>query len=58
MRHRERPAADLELLRELGFGVDVSKVNLERNLSPLQYLKYGYSRHSDHQFVVKGVKPV
>lgn len=56
MRHRERPAADLAMLKEQGFKVDVSKVNLPRNLSTLQYLKYGYSRHTEHQFVVKGVK--
>ncbi|MFH0781552.1 MAG: class I SAM-dependent methyltransferase [Pseudomonadota bacterium] len=58
MRHRERPEADLEMLRDVGFKADVSKVSLQRKLSPLRYLKYGYSRHSEHQFVVKGVKPV
>lgn len=57
MRHRERPEADVVMLKEQGFSVDVSKVTLPRKLSPLVYLKYGYSRHSEHQFVVKGVKP-
>jgi ubiquinone/menaquinone biosynthesis C-methylase UbiE len=56
MRHRERPSADLAMLQEHGFQTDVSRINLQRNLSLLQYLKYGYSRHSEHQFVVKGVK--
>jgi ubiquinone/menaquinone biosynthesis C-methylase UbiE len=56
MRQRERPAADIEILEKAGFKAEVNKVKLPRKYSLLKYLKYGYSRHSQYQFVVKGVK--
>ena len=56
MRQRERPAADIEILEKAGFKAAVSHVELPRQYSLLRYAKYGYSRHSRYQFVVKGVK--
>ncbi|MFZ1986046.1 MAG: methyltransferase domain-containing protein [Desulfatitalea sp.] len=56
MRRRERPAADIEMLKGLELQTDVAKVNLVHKYSLLEYLKYGYSQHSQHQFVVKGIK--
>lgn len=57
MRQRERPQADIELLKSEGFRASVTDVVLPRKYSFLSYLKYGHSRHSARQFVVKGVKP-
>ncbi|BBO82405.1 SAM-dependent methyltransferase [Desulfosarcina ovata subsp. sediminis] len=56
MRQRERPAADIEILEKAGFTADVNPVKLPRKYSLLKYMKYGYSRHSQYQFVVNGVK--
>lgn len=56
MRSRKRPAADIEMLEGLGFTTEVIKVDLPRKYTLLSYMKYGYSRHSKYQFVVKGVK--
>ncbi|BBO89604.1 class I SAM-dependent methyltransferase [Desulfosarcina ovata] len=56
MRQRERPAADIEILEKAGFKADVNQVKLPRKYSLLKYMKYGYSKHSQYQFVVNGVK--
>lgn len=56
MRQRERPAADIDILEKAGFKADVNHVELPRKYSFLRFAKYGYSRHSRYQFVVKGVK--
>lgn len=53
MRHRKRPQADIELLENLGFNVDVMGVSIPRTQSFLDSLKYGYW---SKQFLVKGVK--
>ena len=58
MRQRQRPAADIEMLEELGFETEVKQVDLPRRYSLIGYMKYGYSRHSKYQFVVIGVKTV
>ena len=56
MRQRERPAADIEILEKAGFKAEANQVKLPRRYSLLKFAKYGYSRHSQYQFVVKGVK--
>jgi SAM-dependent methyltransferase len=56
MRQRNRPEADLTLLEAEGFEASVTNEVLPRKYSILNYLKYGYSQHSMHQFVVKGIK--
>ena len=56
MRRRERPAADIKLFESLGFAASVTEVELPRQYSILNYIKYGYSQYSKYQFVVKGVK--
>ena len=58
MRQRKRPEADIALLEAEGLEASVTNQVLPRKYSMLNYLKYGYSRHSisTHQFVVKGVK--
>jgi len=55
MRQQRRPEADVKLLERLGFEVDVSEVEIPRNYTFFNYLKYGYNRNSE-QFVVKGMK--
>lgn len=55
MRQRNRPEADVELLRGLGFEVDVAKVEIPKKYTFLNHLKYGYHGNS-RQFMVKGVK--
>jgi len=57
MRQRNRPEAELKLLGDLGFRVDVTNVTLPRTYSAMNYLKYGYAGANKHQFVVRGVKP-
>lgn len=55
MRHRKRPQADIEILENLGFSVDVMDVSIPRTQSFLGSLKYGY--WGDHgYFLVKGIK--
>lgn len=44
MRQKKRPEADTEILRGLGFRVEVTKVDIPRWDTFLGYLKYGYSR--------------
>lgn len=56
MRQRKRPDADIELLKGVGFETSVTEVELPRKYSVLNYMKYGHSQHSKHQFVVKGIK--
>jgi ubiquinone/menaquinone biosynthesis C-methylase UbiE len=56
MRQRKRPEADVALFQNLGLEVNVTKVDIPRNYTVLNYLKYGYSGHSKHQFVVQGIK--
>ncbi len=56
MRQRKRPDADIELLKGVGFETSVTEVELPRKYSVLDYMKYGHSQHSKHQFVVKGIK--
>ncbi|NOX34195.1 MAG: class I SAM-dependent methyltransferase [Deltaproteobacteria bacterium] len=56
MRRWKRPAADIKLFESLGFAASVTEVELPREYSILNYIKYGYSRYSKYQFVVKGVK--
>ena len=56
MRQRERPTADIDILEKAGFKADYSHVELPRKYSLMRFAKYGYSRHSRYQFVVKGVK--
>lgn len=55
MRQRQRPEADLNMLKTNGFNADYTPLTLPRHLSPLQFLKYGHSSHSKHQFIVRGV---
>jgi ubiquinone/menaquinone biosynthesis C-methylase UbiE len=56
MRQRKRPEADITLLEAQGLKASVTNEVLPRKYSILNYIKYGYSQHSMHQFVVKGVK--
>jgi len=55
MRQRKRPQADIELLENLGFGVDVMDVKVPRTRTLLSSLKYG-SWGDRGYFVVKGIK--
>lgn len=56
MRQRRRPEADIALLEAEGLKASVSNEVLPRTYSVLNYIKYGYSKSSMHQFVAKGVK--
>lgn len=54
MRQRKRPEADLEILRGLGFQVEVTKVDIPRWETFMGYLKYGY--YSGEKFLLEAVK--
>ncbi len=56
MRQKKRPEADIKLFQSLGLQVCVSDVDIPKKYTLLSYLKYGYTGHSKHQFVVKGIK--
>lgn len=56
MRQRKRPEADISLLEAEGLEASVTDEVLPRKYSILNYIKYGYSQHSNRQFIVKGVK--
>lgn len=58
MRKRKRPEADISLLQAEGFEASVTNEVLPRKYSFISYLKYGHGQHSQHQFVVKGVKAI
>ena len=55
MRHRKRPQADMEILENLGFSVDVMDVTIPRTQSFLSSLKYGHWGDRGY-FMVKGIK--
>ena len=55
MRHRKRPQADIEILENLGFSVDVMDVTIPRTQSFLGSLKYGHWGDRGY-FMVKGIK--
>lgn len=55
MRHRKRPQADIEILKNLGFSVDVMDVTIPRTQSFLSSLKYGHWGDRGY-FMVKGIK--
>jgi len=55
MRQRKRPEADVKILKDLGFGVEVMNVNVPRTETLLSSLKYG-SRSDRGYFLVKGIK--
>jgi ubiquinone/menaquinone biosynthesis C-methylase UbiE len=55
MRHRKRPQADMEILENLGFSVDVMDVTIPRTQSFLNSLKYGHWGDRGY-FMVKGIK--
>lgn len=55
MRQRRRPEADVKILKDLGFGVEVMNVNVPRTETLLSSLKYGSSRDRGY-FLVKGIK--
>ncbi len=56
MRQRKRPHADMEILENLGFSVDVMDVNVPRTMTFMSSLKYGYWGDRGY-FMVKGIKP-
>jgi len=55
MRQRKRPDADVKLLENLGFGVNVMDVKVPRTKTLLSSLKYG-SWDDRGYFLVKGIK--
>ena len=55
MRQRRRPEADVKILKDLGFGVEVTDVKVPRTETLLSSLKYG-SRSDRGYFLVKGIK--
>jgi ubiquinone/menaquinone biosynthesis C-methylase UbiE len=55
MRKRRRPEADVKILKDLGFNVEVIDVNVPRNGTLLNSLKYG-PRSDRGYFLVKGIK--
>jgi len=55
MRQRKRPEADVEILENLGFGVDVMDVKVPRTKTVISSLKYGSWGDSGY-FQVTGVK--
>jgi ubiquinone/menaquinone biosynthesis C-methylase UbiE len=57
MKQRKRPEADVKLLENLGFGVDVMDVAVPRNKTLLSSLKYG-SWDDRGYFLVKGIKTI
>ena len=57
MRQRNRPDADIDLLKAQGLETSVTNEIIPRKYSTLNYLKYGHGKQSMNQFVVKGVKP-
>lgn len=54
MRQKKRPEADVQMLKGLGFQVDVMNIDIPRWDTFLGYLKYGYFR--DEKFLIKAVK--
>jgi ubiquinone/menaquinone biosynthesis C-methylase UbiE len=56
MRQRKRPEADITLLEAEGLEASLTNEILPWKYSILNYIKYGYGQHNNHQFVVKGVK--
>ncbi|RJX20590.1 MAG: class I SAM-dependent methyltransferase [Desulforudis sp.] len=54
MRQKKRPEADIEILRGLGFQVEVMKVDIPRWDTLLGYLKYGYFR--GEKFLLAAIK--
>ena len=55
MRHRKRPEADIKILKNHGFGVDVTDVRIPRTQSFISSLKYGHFGDRGY-FMVKGIK--
>lgn len=55
MRHRKRPEADIEILENHGFNVDVTDVRIPRTQTFLSSLKYG-SWGDRGYFMAKGIK--
>ena len=55
MRQRKRPEADVEVLENLGFGVDVMDVKVPRTRTVISSLKYG-SWGDRGYFLVTGIK--
>ena len=55
MRQRKRPEADVQLLENLGFDVDVMDVAIPKTRTLLSLLKYG-SCDDQGYFLVKGIK--
>lgn len=54
MRQKKRPEADIEILRGLGFRVEVMKIDIPRWDTFFGYLKYGYFR--DEKFLIKAIR--
>lgn len=55
LRHKKRPQADIEILENLGFSVDVTNVTIPGKLSFLGRLKYGHWGDHGH-FLLKAIK--
>lgn len=55
MRQRTRPEADVKILKDLGFSVDVMDIKIPRTETFLSSLKYGF-RSDRGYFLVKGIK--
>lgn len=55
MRQRKRPEADVKILKDLGFDIEVMDAKVPRNGTLLSSLKYGF-RSDRGYFLVKGIK--
>ena len=54
--NKKRPEADIEILKNFGFSVDVTNVKIPRTQTFLEYLKYGLYSAGPGYFLIEGIK--